>query len=74
MVLVRDNDNQTWTKRELLADMSQFNIKYPFVCRDDENLVSTESFVCMKELPTEITKAEAEKTLSELKGIEIKIK
>lgn len=74
-VLVRNCETDKWCKRELLADLSKYNIDMPFVCR---NKKVYETFAtpwrCMKELPTEITKDQAEEMLSQLKGVNIKIK
>lgn len=73
MVMVRDSQDEEWNKEELLADLSRLNVEYPFICRSGTLAAGTYTWRQMKELPTEITKAEAEKMLSELKGIEIKI-
>jgi len=72
-VLVRNNDKQTWKKRVLLADLTKYNVSMPFVCRSECGSHNV-PWRQMKELITEITKAEAEEMLTELKGIEIKIK
>lgn len=73
-VLVRDKETQKWKKRELLSDLSEFNVQFPFICRDDEEPEVTESFMYMKELSNEITKTEAEVMLSYFTGVETKIK
>lgn len=72
-VLVRDSESYKWAKRELIADLSKYVFEMPFVCRG-KNGKAAVRWEYMKELPTEITKDEAEKMLSELKGVEIKIK
>lgn len=73
MVMVRNLDNKSWNKRELLADLTQYNVDKSFICRANtgDNPIP---WRYMKEVHQEITKDEAEKMLSELKGIEIKIK
>jgi len=75
-VLVRDSQDEKWFKRELLADLSRYNIDMPFICRNKSSGGSKTilEWRYMQELPPYITKEEAEKMLSELKGIEIKIK
>lgn len=73
MVLVSDPELKEWEKKELLADLTKYNVEFPYVCRNDMTNTPV-PYRYMKELPKEITKEEAEKLLSELKGEEIKIK
>ena len=73
MVLVSDWDNEDigkWVERELLADLSEFGIDYPYVCRGEYDNNSS-LWKYMKEI-SQVEEMTLEQVCKEL-GREIKI-
>lgn len=75
MVLVSDYDDEDlefkWMERELLADLSEFNLNYPYVCRCVDDSKITNDWKYMKEIP-QVEEMTLKQVCKEL-GREIKI-